>query len=65
MKVKPAPGVKVRDPRTLKFIPEAGIELKEMSTYWVRRIECQDVIVVAESAPQPAPKVSKPAAGGA
>ncbi len=50
MFVRPAPGKKVRDPRTKLHIPEAGIEVPE-DTYWTRRLLDGDVIVVAPAAP--------------
>lgn len=47
IKVKPAPGLKVRDPMTMKFIPEEGFVLKKgITTYWARRIQCRDVSVI-------------------
>jgi hypothetical protein len=46
IKVKPATGLKIRDPKTLKVIPAAGFVVKEMTTYWARRIACGDVVVI-------------------
>lgn len=48
----------MRDPKTMRFIPETGIELKELSTYWSRRIQSGDVVVV-EKQEQAAPKTAK------
>lgn len=45
IKVKPAVGVKVRDPLTMQHLPDEGKEVVA-STYWVRRIKCGDVIDV-------------------
>lgn len=47
MRVKAADGLKVLDPKTGKAI-EPGFEIKEMSTYWERRIKSGDVIVMQE-----------------
>lgn len=55
MKVKPAPGLKIRDPKTKKHISDEGHEVMEpISTFWHRRIQCGDVVKVDEaSAPKP------------
>lgn len=45
MFVKPAPGLKVRDPVTKQHLPESGTEVPEDS-YWIRRIADGDVVVV-------------------
>lgn len=44
-KITPAEGLKVRDPKHLRKapIPAEGIVVKEITTYWHRRIECKDV----------------------
>lgn len=51
--IKPAPGLKVRDPRTGEHLPEDGAE-KPKIRYWLRRLADGDV--VKASAPKPAPK---------
>lgn len=48
MKVKPAKGVKVRDPKTMKHIPEEGINVEE-SSYWIRRLNAGDIELVKEN----------------
>ena len=53
MFVKPAPGVQVRDPRSLLHIPETGVEVPDADTYWARRLADGDVVEVK---PAPAPK---------
>ncbi len=59
MKIKPADGLKIRDPETKKHIEE-GHEIREpISTYWHRRIACGDVIVLKTEAPKSAPKAKK------
>lgn len=45
MKVKPAPGLKVRDPQTMLHIPDEGADVPE-SSYWVRLLACGDVLRV-------------------
>ena len=45
MFVKPAPGLKVRDPVTRMHLPENGAEVPE-SQHWHRRLACGDVIRV-------------------
>ncbi len=43
--LKPAPGVKIRDPRTKEFLPIDGRRI-EMSVYWNRRIQDGTVTVI-------------------
>lgn len=57
MFVKPAPGLKVRDPRTKQHIPETGADVPDGDTYWVRRLLDGDVVQVPPAAP-PAAKPS-------
>lgn len=68
MKVKPAQGLKVRDPRTMNFIPAEGFELREgeNTTYWTRRIKTGDVLVVEgeSQAEAPAPALAENEKGG-
>jgi hypothetical protein len=64
MRVKPAAGRKVRDPKTMKFIPEEGIELKQLSTYWTKRLQDGDVLEVND-APSSSGQEKKPAAAQA
>ncbi len=37
MFLKPAPGLKVRDPKTKKHLPEEGKEVSS-SSFWLRRL---------------------------
>lgn len=46
MFVKPAPGLKVRDPDSRLHIPEEGAEVPE-SSYWLRRLSDGDVLTCA------------------
>ncbi len=46
MFVKPAPGVKVRDPISKFHIPDEGAEVPE-SSYWIRRLRSGDVVRTA------------------
>ncbi|OGP10447.1 MAG: hypothetical protein A2048_01400 [Deltaproteobacteria bacterium GWA2_45_12] len=54
--LKPAPGVKIRDPRTKEFLPIDGRRV-EMTVYWNRRI--QDGTVVAVENQMAFPKTEK------
>lgn len=54
MIIKPAPGVKVRDPLSLQHIPETGIEVSDTDTYWARRLRSGDVVIASKPAPKPA-----------
>lgn len=44
MKIKPAPGVKVRDPISMFHLREEGEEKPE-SSYWIRRLRSGDVLI--------------------
>jgi hypothetical protein len=46
MIVKPAPGLKVRDPLTRQHIPETGVEVSDTDTFWARRLADGDVVLV-------------------
>jgi hypothetical protein len=43
MFVKPAPGLKVRDPVSRLHLPLGGAEVPNTS-FWIRRLQCGDVI---------------------
>lgn len=44
MFVKPGPNRRVRYPESDRLLPETGAEIP-LSTYWVRRLNCGDVVV--------------------
>jgi hypothetical protein len=44
MFVMPAPGLKVRDPRTKRTIPDEGIEVPDTDSFWLRRLADGDVV---------------------
>lgn len=50
MIVKPAEGRKVRDPVSRLHIPEAGVEVSDVDTYWARRLRSGDVVLVQPTA---------------
>jgi hypothetical protein len=52
--VKPAPGLKVRDPVSYKHLPTEGREVPE-DVYWIRRLNVGDVVL----APQPTHEVTR------
>jgi hypothetical protein len=52
--VKPAPGLLVRHPETLRFLAPEG-ESVVLSSYWVRLLDCGDVSVVVTQIPDSAP----------
>jgi hypothetical protein len=56
MIVKPAPGLKVRDPATKRLLPEEGITVPDGDILWTRALNDGDVVlgVGAPSANQPA-----------
>jgi hypothetical protein len=51
--VKPAPGLVIRDPDMLDFLPEAGRAVPE-TDYWHRRVRDGDVIEAQPCAETPA-----------
>ena len=46
MIIKPAPGLKVRDPVSKRLLPAEGLEVPETNTYWARRLRSGDVVRV-------------------
>lgn len=57
MKVTPAAGRAVRDPRSMMLLPDDGREVPDDDPFWLRRVRDGDV-TVAEAPPpeqQPAP----------
>jgi len=44
MWVKPAPGLKVRDPATKQLLPETGIEVPDDSIIWNKILNDGDVV---------------------
>lgn len=61
MKIKPAPGLKVRDPVTKQFI-EPGHEVDATDFYWHGRLRDGDVLPIEDQAP--AEKAKTSAVGG-
>ncbi|MFM0306274.1 DUF2635 domain-containing protein [Paraburkholderia sp. RL17-383-BIF-A] len=51
MIVKPAPGLKVRDPVTKQLLPPEGIEVSDTDIFWTRAMNDGDVVVVNSAAP--------------
>lgn len=49
--IKPAPGKSVRDPRTMRLLAAKG-EKKPRNTYWLRRAEAGDVLVIEKAKPK-------------
>jgi hypothetical protein len=50
MKIKPAPGRMVRDPRTMLALPEEGRDVPR-TPFWLRRLRDGDVVFVDEARP--------------
>lgn len=46
--IRPAQGLKIRDPKTQALIPEEGL-IVEQNSYWVRRLKSGDVIIVKDA----------------
>jgi hypothetical protein len=49
IKIQPAQGLKVRDPKTKQHLPASGAEV-EKSSYWIRRLSVGDVHLMKETA---------------
>ena len=49
MRVKPAPGLSVRDPITKQLLPAEGIDVPDDSILWNKIINDGDVVVVTSS----------------
>lgn len=49
MRVKPAPGIVVRDPATKRALPADGADVPE-SIYWTRRLRAGDVVRIDQAA---------------
>ena len=49
LKIKPAPGLKVRDPVTKQHLKEEG-EQKPRTTFWLRRLAAGEVLEVKSDA---------------
>jgi hypothetical protein len=60
MHVKLAAGRRVLDPRTNLHVPEDGINVSELDTYWVRRLRSGDVVRDEAVAAQPEPAKPEP-----
>lgn len=50
MRVKPAQGLKVRDPHTKKLLPDDGIDVPDDSPVWNRILNDGDVVRVRQPA---------------
>lgn len=48
MRVKPAPGLKVRDPETKDYLPDEGREVGDFNLYYIRRLKDGDVVLVTD-----------------
>lgn len=51
MKVTPAEGRAVRDPRNMQLLPDEGREVPDGDQFWVRRVRDGDVTVEAPDPP--------------
>jgi hypothetical protein len=61
MKVKPAPGLKIRDPITQQFIDPEGWEVDEKDMYWYCRLRDGDVVPADDAAADETSSNAKPA----
>jgi len=52
MFIKPAPGLRVRNPETKQLLPAEGIEVPDDSILWTRILNDGDVVRATPPAPQ-------------
>jgi Protein of unknown function (DUF2635) len=45
MRVKPAPGLSVRDPVTKQLLPADGIDVSDGDIFWTRCLNDKDVVL--------------------
>jgi hypothetical protein len=62
MFVKPAPGLKVRDPVKKDYLPVSGRNVPDTSIYWTRRVQFGDVVIETPPAAVSAKSASKESA---
>lgn len=51
MRVKPASGLKVRDPFTKNLLPPEGIDVPDDSILWTKILNDGDVVLVTDEKP--------------
>lgn len=51
MRIKPAPGLKVRDPITKQLLPDDGIDVPDDSILWTKILNDGDVVLMTPSKP--------------
>lgn len=54
MRVKPAPGLKVRNPADKQLLPPEGIDVPDDSILWTKILNDGDVVLVKANATPPA-----------
>jgi hypothetical protein len=63
MYVKPANGLKIRDPFKKDHLPPQGREVSETDLYWHRHLLAGDIVVVPLEEPTAAPGAAAPDGG--
>lgn len=51
MRIKPAPGLSVRNPETKLLLPAEGIDVPDDSILWTKILNDKDVVLVAAEKP--------------
>lgn len=63
IRIKAAPGRRVRHPETMAVLPDEGIDVDEADPFWFRRLASGDVVIVpVESPPADASRASRKSA---
>jgi hypothetical protein len=57
--IKPVNGLKIFDPVHRNFMPDEGIQINALNSYWIRRIKEGGVVVLKESSKTTTKKATK------
>ena len=66
MRVKPAPGLSVRDPASMQLLSDEGLEVPDGDILWTRLLNDKDVVLMpsdwsSEPPADPPPPIETPA----
>ncbi len=57
--IKPVSGLQIFDPAHRNFLPESGIQITALNSYWIRRIKEGGVVVLKETSKTTTKKATK------
>jgi hypothetical protein len=61
MRVKPSPGLSVRDPATMNLLSDEGLEVPDGDILWTKLLNDKDVVLMSSDQPVEPPPVEPPA----